>query len=234
MKLKPLLLTVLFITSCIFYYQITEDTITKTPNIIVTRIIDGDTIELINGQKLRLKGINAPEKSMQFNQETTEFVKQLIENKSIKIESHGTDKYGRTLAYIFIDGKNINKEILKEGLATLYYYEKDKYYHELKQVEEFARLNQKGIWKKSPNANCLKLIEIKYKERPTRCSNDELLILENFCDEMQITIKDDATHIYKETIPKGTFTKKFSCIWNDAGDSIYISDEEGLLIFYRY
>ncbi|MCK5321363.1 thermonuclease family protein [Candidatus Pacearchaeota archaeon] len=233
MKLKHLFLIVLFISSCIFYYQLTEETV-RTSNTIVARVIDGDTLELTNGQKIRLKGINTPEKSMPFNQEATEFVRQLVEDKSITIESHGIDKYGRTLAYIFIDGKNINKKILEEGLATLYYYEKDKHYDELKQAEEFARLNQKGLWEKSPNANCLELIELKYKEQPTRCSNDELLILENFCEKMQVTIKDDATHIYKETLPKGTFTKKFSCIWNDAGDSLYIADEKGLLIFYRY
>ncbi len=233
MNTKTIILVILFISSCIFYYQLTDE-ITITPNIIVARVIDGDTLELTNGQKLRLIGINTPEKSMPFNQEATEFVKQLIENKSIKIESHGIDKYGRTLAYIFLDGKNINKEILEEGLGTLYYYEKDEHYEELKQAEEFARLNQRGLWEKSPNTDCLELIELKFKEQPTRCSDDELLVLENTCDEMQVTIKDDATHIYRETLPKGTFTKKFSCIWNDAGDSLYVADEKGLLIFYRY
>ncbi|MCK5449354.1 thermonuclease family protein [Candidatus Pacearchaeota archaeon] len=234
MNPKSFFIAILFISSCIFYYQITEDTNPETSNSIVTRIIDGDTIELINGQKIRLKGINTPEKSMPFSQEATEFLEQLILNQSIKIESHGTDKYGRILAYIFLEEKNINKELLGEGLATLYYYEKDKYYDELKNTEEFARLNQKGLWKKSPNSNCLKLIELKYKEQPTRCSDDELLILENFCDEISVTIKDDATHIYKETLQKGTFTKKFSCIWNNDGDSLYVSDEKGLLIFHRY
>ena len=233
MNTKTIILTILFVSSCIFYYQLTDET-TETTNIIVARVIDGDTLELINGQKLRLKGINTPEKSMPFNQEATEFLKKLAENKSLNIESHGTDKYGRTLAYVFIDERNINKEILEEGLATLYYYEKDNHYNELKQAEEFARINQKGLWKKSPNTNCLELIELKYKEHPTRCSDDELLVLENTCDKMQVTIKDDATHIYKETLPKGTFTKKFSCIWNDAGDSLYVADEKGLLIFYRY
>ncbi|MEA3248591.1 MAG: thermonuclease family protein [Nanoarchaeota archaeon] len=233
MKLKRIFLVVLFVSSCIFYYQLTEETIITT-NTIVARVIDGDTLELTNGQKVRLKGINTLEKSMPFNQEATEFVKQLVENKSISVENHGIDKYGRTLAYISIKEKNINEEILKEGLGTLYYYEKDDHYEELKQAEEFARLNNKGLWKKSPNANCLKLIQLKYQEEPTRCSDDELLVLENLCDEMRIIIKDDATHIYKETIPQGIFTKKFSCIWNDAGDSLYVYDEKGLLIFYRY
>lgn len=234
MNFKPILLTILFLSSCIFYYQITGNAITETSNKIVARVIDGDTLELTNGQKIRFKGINTPEKSMPFSKEATEFVRELIEDKSVQIESHGTDKYGRILAFLFIDGKNINKALLNEGLATLYYYEKDNYYNDFKQAEEFARLNRKGLWKKSPNTKCLELIQLKYQEEPTRCSNDELLVLENSCGEMELTIKDDATHIYKETIPKGTFTKKFSCIWNDAGDSLYIFDEKGLLIFYRY
>ncbi len=228
MRLKSIILIILFITSSIFYYHLTGET-TTTETLQVSEIIDGDTIKLINGQTLRLLGINTPEKSMPFCKEATEFLKKLIQNKSIQIESRGVGKYGRTLAYIFIDDKNINKEILAQGFATLYYYEKDNYYAELEQAEEFARLNQKGLWKKSPDANCIELIELKTNE-------PEKLILQNNCDKkIQLTFKDDATHIYHETLNSNSqFTKEFSHIWNNAGDSIYISDDKGLLVFYRY
>ncbi|MFH1521981.1 MAG: thermonuclease family protein [archaeon] len=228
MQIKPIILAILFVVSGVFYYQFTDVTVSiETAHVL--QIVDGDTVKLDNGQTLRLLGINTPEKSMSFSEEATEFLRELVQDKSVQVEAHGTEKYGRTLAYVFLDDKNINEEILAQGLGTLYYYEKDNYYSELEQAEEFARLNQKGLWKKSPDANCVELVEFKTDE-------PEKLILQNNCDkEIKIIFKDDATHIYKATLnPNSQFAKEFSHIWNDAGDSIYISDDKGLLIFYRY
>ena len=228
MRLKPIIIAILFITSGIFYHNFTDATPTLE-TYQVSRIIDGDTLDLTTNQRVRLKGINTPESSMPYYTEAKTFLQSLAQNKSIEIESYGTDKYGRILAHLFINDKNINKEILQQGLATLYYYEPDQHYEELKEAEEFARLNNKGLWEKSPNTNCIKLIELKTDE-------PELLILQNNCNkELNIIFKDDATHIYKETLnPNSIFTKTFSHIWNTEGDSIYIRDTEGLLIFYRY
>ena len=228
MNHKIIILAILFVVSGTFYYQITGATI-ATESIQIGRVIDGDTLETVSGQKIRLLGINTPESSMPFSKEATNFLTNSVENKPIQIESHGTGKYGRTLAYIFVNNKNINKELLANGLATLYYYEQDSHYSELKQAEEYARLNQKGLWEKSPNSNCLEIVELKIDE-------PEKLILKNNCNiKLDIIFKDDATHIYRETInPNSIFTKTFSHIWNNAGDSIYIRDDKGLLIFYRY
>ncbi len=228
MNYKLIILALLFITSGIFYYNLTGPSI-GTETIQVARIIDGDTLEAASGQRVRLIGINTPESSMPFYEEAKDLLKSLVENKSVEIESHGTERYGRTLAYIFIDGKNVNEEILKNGLATLYYYDKDSHYSKLKQAEEFARQNKKGLWAESSNSGCLELVELKIEE-------PEKLILKNNCEiKLNIILKDDATHIYKETInPNSFLIKNFSHIWNNAGDSVYIRDDKGLLIFYRY
>ena len=234
MNKKTIVLTFLFITSGIFYYQLvsTEERTT----VFVARVIDGDTIELDSGQKLRLKGINTPEKSIIGYAEANDFLKKLSENKSLNAEIIGTDKYGRGLSYIFIDNQNINELILKKGLGTLYYYEKDSYYKDLKRAENIAREKEIGIWEKSPDANCLELLELKETESPKRCSNDEILRIKNSCNkEINLIIKDEATHIYHETIrPLGILTKNFSCVWNDAGDTLFAWDEKGLLMRYSY
>ncbi len=229
MELKHLIIVILMIVSGIFYYQITGNIVVDNSSEFVTRVIDGDTFELASGQKIRLKGINTPEKSRWFSEEAGEFVRDLIENKTVEIESHGFDKYGRMLAYVFFDGKNLNEEILEEGLGTLYYYEKDLHYDELKRAEEFARLNEIGIWKKSSNSECLEIVEFKIDE-------PEKLVLQNDCDYgLEIMYKDDATHIYEAVVgAKESYTEEFSHIWNTDGDSIYVYDSEGLLIFYRY
>lgn len=228
MKIKPIILVILILTSGIFYYNLTDGT-SELETHYVSRVVDGDTVELDDIQKVRFLGINAPESSMSFSEDATEFLEDLVEDKMVEVESHGTDKYGRLLAYIFIDDKNVNEEILSKGLGTLYYYDKDNHYEELKKAEEFARSKELGIWGKSSNEKCVKLIELKTDE-------PEKLVLENVCDfDLDIMFKDDATHIYRETLlANSKLTKTFSHIWNTDGDSIYIRDSKGLLLFYRY
>ena len=227
MQAKHIILAILFLTSAIFYYQITDPANTVTAQVI--QITDGDTIKTNTPQTLRLLGINTPEKNQPFYQEAKDFLTQKIEDKTIQIESHGTDRYRRTLAYIFLKNQNINAQILSNGLATLYYYDKDSHYEELKKAEEFARLNNLGIWKKSPDSHCIKITEFKTSE-------PESLTLQNNCNyQIDLTYKDDATHIYKATIdPNSSYTKTFSHIWNTDGDSIYAYDNKGLLLFHRY
>lgn len=227
MRIKHIILTILFVTSALLYYQITDPAITTTAKAI--HITDGDTLKTNTSKTLRLLGINTPEKNQPFYQEAKDFLTQKTQNKTIQIESYGLDKYQRTLAYIFLNDQNINAQILSRGLATLYYYDKDKHYDELKQAEEFARLNNLGIWKKSPDSSCIKITEFKTDE-------PESLTLQNNCDhQINLTYKDDATHIYKATIgPNSQYTKTFSHIWNTDGDSIYIYDTKGLLTFHRY
>lgn len=229
MKVRLLIIAILMIISGIFYYNITGNVVAETSEEFVVRVIDGDTFELASGQKVRLKGINTPERSLLFSEEAEEFVRKLVENKSVEIENHGFDKYGRMLAYAFIGGKNLNREILEIGLGTLYYYGEDSHYEELKRAEEFARINGIGLWKESPDAHCLEIVEFKTDE-------PEKLVLENDCDyDLEIVYKDDATHIYEVTVGANSrYTEEFSHIWNTEGDSIYIYDSEGLLIFYRY
>jgi len=225
MNKKHLIIFILFLTSGLAYYHLTEP---KLQQQTVTKITDGDTLKT-QTLIIRLKGINTPEKNQPFYQEAKDYLYQQVQNKSVKLETYGTDKYGRTLAHIFLDKKNINEQILKQGLGTLYYYEKDKHYKKLKQAEEIARQNQWGLWQKSPDENCIEIIEFKTDE-------PESLTLKNKCNKiLNITYKDDATHIYREIInPNSIFTKNTSHIWNTEGDSIYIYDQKGLLLFHRY
>jgi micrococcal nuclease len=228
MQLKHLIIAILFISSLILYYNLTEPTSTLI-TAQVTRIIDGDTLKTDTKQTLRLLGINTPERSQPYYQEAKDFLAQKTQNKTIQIESQGQDKYRRTLAHIFLNNENINAGILSQGLATLYYYDHDSHYEELKQAEEFARNNNLGLWKPSPNSHCIQIIEFKTDE-------PESLTLQNTCShQISLTYKDDATHTYKATInPNSQYSNNFSHIWNTDGDSIYIYDNQGLLLFHRY
>jgi len=214
--------------SGVFYYEMTSPK-SDFQTHDVSKIIDGDTVRLQNNQTLRLLGINTPEKNELYYQEARDFLVQRIQNRTVRIETFGSGKYGRTLAYIFFDGQNVNAGILLEGLATLYYYDKDRYYESLKEAEEFARLNEKGLWEKSRNFGCLEILEFETDE-------PERLVLRNNCGRvLNVSYRDDATHIYHATIQSGSqYSKSFSHIWNTDGDSLYVYDADGLVLFYRY
>ncbi len=228
MSTKNIIVLILFIISLVFYYRITEPT-SKLITAKVIKVIDGDTIQIEDKTKIRLLGINTPEKHQPYYQEAKDFLTNLVQNKTIQIESYGEDKYKRTLAYIFQKDKNINNLILQNGLATLYYYKEDSYYQTLKETEKFARNNNLALWKKSPNSHCIQITKFKTDE-------PELLILQNSCNfTINLTYKDDASHIYSAILKQNSeYINTFSHIWNTKGDSIYIYNDKGLLRFYRY
>jgi micrococcal nuclease len=97
----------------------------------VTHVIDGDTIKVDEGTKkipVRLVGIDAPESPQRknqtgqpFNQRSKKHLSSLVLNQVVEIKSHGFDDDGRMLGEIFLlDGKNVNVEMIKAGLAEVY------------------------------------------------------------------------------------------------------------------
>jgi len=131
-----------------------------TPSLVletakVTRVIDGDTIQLEDGQRLRYLGIDTPEtvdprKPVQcFGVEASEKNKELVEGKTVRLEKDITDKdkYGRLLRYVHLDNLFINLELVKQGFATSYTYPPDvKYQSEILQAEKEAREANRGLW----------------------------------------------------------------------------------------
>ncbi len=119
----------------------------------VKRVIDGDTIELVNGQIVRLVGVNAPDNGQPFDDEATDYVKKLTEGKKVKLEydAYKSDRFGRILAYVIIDSKNLSVELVKKGLAKVVLYEKRKpliYQQQLLEGELEAKNKKLGIWSK--------------------------------------------------------------------------------------
>ena len=232
-----IIVIILLVDLALIYPRLTGKSVSEVQYkyVNVSRVIDGDTLEAeteIGNEKIRLLGLNTPEKKRAYYGEAKSFLQQ-FENKTLKLEDFGKDKYQRTLGYVYYNNQLINKEILEKGLANLYYYGKDNHYDELKKAEEQARDKGLGIWKKSNNYGCIEIVKLQYQEQE-RCKNQEQLILKNKCSKIQATLKDDATHIYNIELNTGMFEKNFSCIWNDEGDSLYLSDNKGLLVFYRY
>lgn len=229
-RVKQLIIILVILSSGVFYYYLTEPRYSQVSTNIL-QIIDGDTIDTDLG-RIRLLGINTPEKNQPLHDEAMNFLKK-IEGKEVKIELHGKDKYGRWLGYVFSD-VFINEEVLKNGLANLYVYDKDNYLSKLQKAENEARLSERGIWKKSSNSICIELITLTYLDLG-EAKDQEQLIINNKCNfSISVIIKDDANHIYKENLYPGIFSKNFSNIFNDNGDTLFVRDVNGLLLWYRY
>ena len=98
---------------------------------VCTKVVDGDTIYLDNGEKVRFVGVNTPERGVEGYITSKNFVQKLCLNKEVGLDiddSKHSDKYGRTLAVVIVDGKNVNEMLLKEGLAEVMYMPPSEFY----------------------------------------------------------------------------------------------------------
>lgn len=122
----------------------------------VTRVIDGDTIELENGEKVRYIGINTPEsvdprkKVECLGKEAATFNKSLVEGKRVRLEKDVSDrdKYGRLLRFVFLeDGTFVNEVLVREGYASTMPYAPDVSKKDLfREAETDAKQNEMGLW----------------------------------------------------------------------------------------
>lgn len=125
----------------------------------VTRIVDGDTIEInYNGktESVRLLLVDTPETKhpnlpvQPFGPEATAFAEKHLAGKTVQVEFDGPkrDKYDRLLAYLWIGGKNFNQMLLENGLARYAYVYDPPYKHqdEMKAAESRAKEKRIGIW----------------------------------------------------------------------------------------
>ena len=95
-----------------------------TDRFVITKIVDGDTVELRGGDVLRLLAIDTPERGEPFYDEAADVLRELSFGRTAEIEfgSQRRDKYGRLLGYLYIDSVFVNREILRRGLGYLYLF----------------------------------------------------------------------------------------------------------------
>ena len=95
----------------------------------VTKVIDGDTIEARQEKrnyKVRLSEIDAPEINQKFGTESKNYLASLVLNEEIELIYITEDRYGRIVAKIYKDNKDINRSMVRNGLAWVYdYYVED-------------------------------------------------------------------------------------------------------------
>lgn len=144
--------------------SITQATSTSTPTapperkgfVLVTRAVDGDTLELSTGERVRMVGIDTPEsvhptKGVQcFGKEASVYTNSLVANKWVRMERDITDKdrYGRLLRIIYMeDGTMLNDTLVRQGYAMVYTYPPDvTFIPQFREAQSEARLAGRGLW----------------------------------------------------------------------------------------
>src|SRR3989338_9485501 len=118
----------------------------------VTRIIDADNIELDNKLSVRLYAVSCPEKGEKFSDETIAYLKLTVLNQPVTLDYqpiYTKDSYGRTLAYVFINGQHLNEQLIRQGFCEVAIYKKRaklKYQDELIQAQNLAKQEKLGKW----------------------------------------------------------------------------------------
>lgn len=114
----------------------------------VVAIADGDTVTVLDGgnvqHKVRLADIDAPEKAQDFGTKAREALASKVQGREVTVESHGTDRYKRTIGTVLVDGRNVNLEMVAEGWA--WHYKAYSKSQEFADAEKAARAAGLGLW----------------------------------------------------------------------------------------
>ena len=118
---------------------------------MVVGVTDGDTIKVMgthNKQvKIRLYGIDTPEKGQAFGKKAKQFTSDMVFGKVVEVEVMDTDRYGRTVALVAVNKQILNEELLKAGYAWVYYqYCHEMICHAWADYQFAAKLDKRGLW----------------------------------------------------------------------------------------
>ncbi|MEX0933107.1 MAG: thermonuclease family protein [Candidatus Pacearchaeota archaeon] len=198
----------------------------QAQKVLVDRVIDGDTF--VTGiENVRLLGINTPERGEEFYEEAKNFLENLILNKEVTLKYLGEreDKYGRTLAYIYFNGKNINLKLVENGFANYYFYSgKDIYSKDLIEAWNSCIENNLNLCEKS-NHICSSCISINEKKIINSCRFN--------CDIEGWEIKGEGRNkfIFDGILESGN-QENFNLDLENSGGSLFLRDSEGKLVLW--
>ena len=255
-------------TDTYWYYTIWTDgvaydenqAITQDYNMTVVKILDGDTFDLGNGERVRIIGINTPEKGRPFSDEATDALSEIIMGREVTLvndsKNDDVDTSGRLLRHVYVDETLVNYEMIRTGMAFWYPYssgtDMDESYQE---AQEAAENDHAGLWTESQYNITIDYIE--YDPEGSEVDGEYLIITnhDNYNINMEgWYLQDEAARTAYEfnyTLEINTsvriytgsgednqttlFWGWYQGIWNNGGDMAILQDENGLMVdYYRY
>ena len=269
-KRGKLLLAFLILILIAINYNFVDEWLNENLDVVekesffVSRVIDGDTVEienLGNKESVRLVGINTPERGEYLYSEAKAFLESQVANKTVELEYGKTkkDRYGRLLAYIYINNENVNEKIVENGFGNVYFLEKDKYERSFRQAWDKCLEKNINLCEKSEGAcsNCIALEKVSVPM--------QVITLYNTCDfSCSIkgwNVKDEGRKkftfgnvriapnselklsVSKSTInqsnqlndPGRVYWVRNDYVWTKEGDSVIVRDDKNkLVLFFSY
>ena len=128
--------------------------------ILIGRVVgvgDGDTITVLDTDKvqhkIRLAGIDAPEKKQPFGNRSKESLSDLAFNKTVDIETNKRDRYGRRIGKVLVNGRDVNLVQIERGMAWFYrQYQREQSPNDRKlyeAAEDSAKAEKRGLWREA-------------------------------------------------------------------------------------
>jgi len=226
----------------------------------VASVIDGDTIALSDGTKVRYLGVNTPERGQPFYEEAKRFNEQLVQGRAVRLETKGQapDAYGRRLAYVSVGDVLVNARLIAEGLGHLFVIGSLGRYDEWLQLQKDAQAQRKGMWRPGGVSGPLRITTVHADAEgdDRRNPNGEYVRICNVSDKPVtlegFSIQDAARHRY--VFPNGSLEPGYTTlllsgrgkdatrhgqlrfywgtgpVWNNAGDTASLFDPDGKLI----
>ena len=227
-KFLVVLLIFLLIINYPFLDNLLKDFLDESQTVFAERVIDGDTIDIGN-ESVRLLGINTPERGEQGYEEAKDFLVQQVLGKNVTLEFVGEryDKYGRILAYVFLNNTNINMKMVENGFANYYFYSgKDKYSDDLLDAWNKCLDNRINICEPSTNI-CGQCIEIEDNKIKNSC---------NFsCNIIDWQVKGEGREKFifsEQTLFPGA-DSRFALDLTNSGGGLFLRDEQGKLVDWK-
>ncbi len=219
----------------------------------VARVIDGDTVLLEDGRKVRYAGINAPEQGDPGFRESLQANNLLVGGKEIRLESgrQRIEKRERILAYVYVGPMLVQAELVKQGWAIVTRAQSVPRYRELLQKhQEEAKATGSGVWAKGEHRGGIVVVKVHPRESARTNPNDEYIVFKNVgAIPLVLTgwsISDEANQSYlvpQFTLGPGNIFTLYTgsgkntgdmlywgrrkTVWNKGGDTVIVKDANG-------
>jgi endonuclease YncB( thermonuclease family) len=226
----------------------------------VAAVIDGDTIMLTDGTRVRYLGVNTPEHGQPFYEEAKQYNERLVLHKEIRLAGNKPERdvFGRVLAYVYAGDVLVNARLIAEGLGHLFVLGSLERYEEWLRLQKDAQRQHKGMWRLGgvPGPLLITTVHADAEGGDRRNPNGEYVRVCNVSDssvELRgFQIQDAADHRY--VFPEGTLDPGYTAlllsgkgqdmtrrgqllfhrgdgpIWNNDGDTASLFDPSGKLI----
>ena len=227
----------------------------------VSFVLDGDTVELADGRRVRYIGINTPETGQRYADEARSLNEALVADRDVWLETDQDieDDYGRLLAYVWVEDRLVNLELVEQGYATAYMVPPNTRYAQVfARAEEVARSEERGMWISAAERVPVRITGLRYDGPGSDviAPNGEWIEFSNVGDvavDLEgYLVRDAGRHVYTFTetlLPPGARLYLYSgrgsasedplerywglsgeAVWDNTGDSAYLQTPDGALV----